>query len=312
VDTPAKSSEVGGVAGGLLEGASVVWAGRVVWLLTAVLGGGAIGEALAPHDRPVQLVGTSLAWAAWGAVALALLVPSTVSLTVVRSVVPAGVVVSVLAAIALAADGTDAVVVAAVSIALAALSTAVVMSGGFGEAFAQASAYGDERRFVLRPPIAFLVPAVLSWCVLCATAITGPLVLAAGNWLLGVPLTVAVPALAWFLGRRFHRLSRRWLVLVPAGVVIHDPLVLGETAMFARPTVVAMGLALADTEAADLTGPASGHAVEIELRAMETVVLAPTRDKPNGTALHVRSMLVAPTRPGRLLRHAAERRIPVG
>ena len=76
--------------------------------------------------------------------------------------------------------------------------------------------------------------------------------------------------------------------------------------------MASVGLALADTQAADLTGPAAGHAVEIALRDPSTVVLAHTRAKPNGTALHVRSVLVAPTRPGRLLRAAADGRLPVG
>ena len=43
-----------------------------------------------------------------------------------------------------------------------------------------------------------------------------------------------------------------------------------------------------------------------------TVVLAPTRATPSGQALHVRAVLVAPTRPGRLLAEAARRGFPVG
>lgn len=284
-----------------------MWAARLSWLLLAVLGGAAFGQALAPHSRPVQMIGTVLAWAAWGAVAAALLVPSTVSLTVVRSIVPAAVVTSVVAAF-----GAEGALAATAAVGLALLSAALVLSGGLGEVFAQASAYGDERRFPLRPPLAFLVPTVVSWSVLCACAIVGPLALAARGWFVGVPLTAAAGALGWFLGRRFHRLSRRWLVLVPAGVVVHDHLVLADTAMFQRSTVEGIGLALEGTEAADLTGPAAGNALEIALREMATVVLAPTRDKPNGTALHVRSVLVAPTRPGRAMLGAADRRLPIG
>ncbi|MEX0846465.1 MAG: hypothetical protein WD023_01705, partial [Ilumatobacteraceae bacterium] len=251
-----------------------MWAARVSWLLLAVVGGAAFGQALASHGRPVQLVGTTLAWMAWGAVTAALLVPSTVSLTVARSVVPAAVVAAVAASFG--ADGTLAAV-AAVGTAL--LSGAFVLSGGFGEVFAQASAYGDERRFPLRPPVAFLLPTVVSWMVLCACAIVGPLALAARAWFLGVPLTAAALGLGWFLGRRFHRLSRRWLVLVPAGIVLHDHLVLGDTAMFQRSAVARVGLALEGTQAAALTGPAPGNAIEIELREMATVVLAPSRHK---------------------------------
>jgi hypothetical protein len=157
-----------------------------------------------------------------------------------------------------------------------------------------------------------MLPVVVSWCALCAAAISAPLVLAARGWVPGTALAVLAVAAGWFLGRRFHLLSRRWVVLVPAGIVIHDHLVLAETVMLPTRTVVAVGLALADTAAADLTGPAAGHAVEISLNEMTTVVLAATRTKQNGTALHVRSMLVAPTRPGRLLRAAATGQLPVG
>ncbi len=287
--------------------AGVVWAARLVWLAVAVVGGAAFGEALATHSRPVQLTGTIGLWAGWGVVAVGMLVPSVRSLTVIRAVVPAGAVVAVAAG--LRADG---VASAAMCVALAVVATALVFSGEFGEHLAQASAYGDERRFLLRPPLGFLVPAVVSWCVLCACALVGPLALAAEGWVPGVVLTAAAGALGWFLGRRFHRLSRRWLVLVPAGVVVHDHLVLADTAMFPTADVAGLALALADTQAADLTGPATGHAIEIRLHGMPTIVMAATRDKPGGRALHVGAVLVAPTRPGRALASAATRHLPVG
>ena len=38
--------------------------------------------------------------------------------------------------------------------------------------------------------------------------------------------------------RRWHQLSRRWLVFVPAGLVVHDPVVLAETLMVPRRQIV--------------------------------------------------------------------------
>lgn len=285
----------------------VVWAARAVWLLVAVVGGAAIGQALSDHSTAVQRVGTVGSWVGWAAVAIAIVLPSTIGLTIVRSMVPAGVTVAIIASIG-GASADD----AAVLIGLTVLMGALTAAAEFGQSFAQGSAYGHERRFVLRPPVAFMLPAVASWGVLCAASITGPLLLAARAWLAGVPITLLALAAGWFLGRRFHLLSRRWLVLVPAGFVIHDQLVLAETAMLPRASLASLRLALADTQAADLTGPAAGHAVEVALVDATTVVLAPTRAKPNGTALHVRSLLVAPTRPGRLLQAAAADHLPVG
>jgi hypothetical protein len=101
-------------------------------------------------------------------------------------------------------------------------------------------------------------------------------------------------------------------VLGPIGVEIHDPLVLAETVMLRRQELAGIRLAPADTEAADLTGPATGHAVEISTHESTTVIHAATPKTPRGTAIHLRSCLVAPSRPGRALRAAAAKRLPVG
>lgn len=289
-----------------LRSVSAVWAARVAWLALAVLGGGAFGEALAPHSRGVQVAGTVALWVGWAAGALALAVPSTVSLTLIRSGAPVAVVAAVMAAF-----GADGALSAALAVGTATVATAAVATGELGQAFVQASAYGHEQRFVLRPPAWVLVPAATSWAALCAATVGAPLAWGARAWALAASLTFVAVGLGWVLGQRFHRLSRRWLVLVPVGVVIHDHLVLGETVMLRTKQLDALGLALADTDAADLTGPAGGHAVEIGLRAHETVVFAPTRAEPNGRAIHARGVLVAPTRPGHFLAAAAQRGLPV-
>ncbi len=285
----------------------VLWLARAVWLVVAVIGGGGFGEALARHSREVQLTGTTLLWIGWATVAVALAVPAVVGLTISRMTVPMGTVAA--GAAVVHAGASAATILAIVSTALASL---VMASGEFGQAMAQASAYGDEERFPLRPPAAFYAPSAVSWSVLCACALIGPLALAGRGWFVGTSLTVFAAALAWFLIPRFHRLSRRWVVLVPAGLVFHDHVVLAETVMFPARIVRGARLALVDTEAADLTGPAGGHAVEISLSESTTVVLAGTRANPGGRALHVMAFLLTPTRPGRLLRSMGERSIAVG
>jgi hypothetical protein len=185
----------------------------------------------------------------------------------------------------------------------------LALSGDLGEVFAQGSAYGHERRLPLRPPAALLMALPLVWVPLAATALIGPLALAAQQWPLGIPVTLAGVALAVVLPRRFHRLSRRWLVLVPAGLVIHDHIVLAETTMIASTKVASAGLALVGTGAANLTGNAPGPVVEVRLRELETVVLAaPPRGQTK--ALHVQSFLVSPTRPGRALRALHDAGVP--
>jgi hypothetical protein len=196
--------------------------------------------------------------------------------------------------------------------AAAALFTTVMFGADLGQAFVQASAYGDEQRFPLRTPAAMVPPMTLSWIVWAASVIAGTTWLAAQQWVVGALVAALAVGLSVLLLPRFHQLSRRWLVLVPAGVVVHDPTVLADTVMVTRPNVAGLRLAPAGTEAADLSGPAAGHLVEVSLKEMETVVLAGTRAKPAGTALHVQSFLVAPSRPGRALAAAAAGRLTVG
>lgn len=284
-----------------------LWIARALWLVVAVFGGTGFGEALSDHSRAVQLTGTVGLWVGWAVVAVVLVLPSALGLTVSRAVVPVGAVAAI-AALVEAGASTGTVVALVTTL----LTAAVVASGEFGQVMVQASAYGDEQRFLLRPPAAFWVPTVLSWAVWCAAVLVGPLALAATSWVAGVPLTALAVASGWFLLPRFHRLSRRWIVLVPAGFVLHDHVVLAETVMFRTSQITRARLALADTQAADLTGPAGGHAVEVTVDEANTVVLAGTRAKPNGTALHVFAFLCAPTRPGKVLRAAGERRIAVG
>lgn len=283
------------------------WAARLLWSAAAVTGWLAADAALDGRSAAAGTVAAVALWGLWAVVLVALIVPSTVGLTVVRMAAPLAVV----AAVVLWVCGAGAVrggVACAVTLAFAVL----VHGADLGQAFAQASAYGDEQRFPLRAPAAMLPPIVVSWLVWATLATAAVVLLAAHQWLVGTLLTLLAGGVTAVLVPRFHQLSRRWLVLVPAGVVLHDHTVLADTAMTTRPNVVAMRLAPADTEAADLTGPAAGHAVEVCLREMATVVLAPTRRTPTGTALHVQSFLVAPTRPGRLLAAAAVGRLPVG
>ena len=283
-----------------------LWALRVLTVVLAAamalaIDGAADGRTAA---APVATV-------AWGitvaAIVVALVAPSPLGLTVVRLLVPVAVPA---AALTLALGAGAGWGLGALTVAL--LATLVAFSAETAEALVQGSAYGDEQRLPLRAPAVLQLPMLLSWAVWCTVALSGVLLLAAGHWVFGAAAAAFAAGLVWLLGRRFHRLSRRWLVVVPAGVVLHDPVVLAETLMMQRRNVAVVRLAAADTEAADLTGPAAGHALEVVVHDMELVVLAPTLTEPKGRALHVQSLLVAPSRPGRALHALAAAKVPVG
>lgn len=280
---------------------------RLVWLGVVLAGWSAVDSALADERDTVATVALAVGGALWVVGVGAMAVPAVVSLTATRIVVPLAVPASVAAAIA-GAEATEAVAF----VAFAALSTLLALSPELGRAFVQASAYGDEDRFLLRPPLAYLVACLVTWAVWTVALTTGPLLLADRQWVVGgVCCAIALAGAVW-AWPRFHKLSRRWFVLVPTGVVLHDHLVLAETVMVRRNDLLGLRLAPAGTQALDLTGPTSGHAVEMTTGGSTTAILAARPDAPRGTAIHFSACLVAPSRPGRLLTAARTRRLPVG
>jgi hypothetical protein len=274
----------------------LIWVARLGWLALAATGS-TYSSALDGAQQSVRVVTAICLFAGWAAVLLALLVPSTVSLTVVRLLSP---LAPVTAAVALAAGAESPAAI--VTIALGLTAAFAVSTAEVGIGFVQASAYGAERRLPLRPPGPLVPVIVVLWLAVAALVIAGPLLLADGRVVIGIATCALAVAGAALLGTRCHHLSKRWLVVVPAGLVVHDRFVLADTFMVSRPRVQSLQLAPATTEAADATGNALGSAVEITLTEMETLVLAPDRAHPGGRALHVRSLLISPTRPGRALR----------
>ena len=152
---------------------------------------------------------------------------------------------------------------------------------------------------------------MISWVLWATAVVAGPLLVAARSWVAGALLCVVAITGTVLLVPRWHRLSRRWFVLVPAGVVVHDPVVLADTFPLRTAQIASIGLARADTQAADLTGPASGYAVEVATTESVTTVFAFTPSEPNGRAIHLTAFLVGPSRPGALLAAARRRGLPV-
>lgn len=282
------------------------WVARVSWAACAI-GGGAIGGALDDRSSGVTWAVAIAAWAVYGVVLVALLVPSVLSLTVARILVPLSLVATA-GSIVGGAEAVDVALLAVPSL----VAVAAVFSPEVGRWMVQGSAYGDEQRFPLRAPAAPGVAAGVSWVVWAALVVAGLLLTASGTLVVGIAVAAAAVVATLLLLPRWNRLSRRWFVLVPAGVVVHDPVVLADTVMVPTAQVVGLELARVDTGAADLTGPASGHAVEVTTSESVKTVFAPTPQRPGGTAIHMTAFLVAPTRPGALLEAARARRLPVG
>ncbi len=286
--------------------AAMPWIARVAWVLVAVVGGAAVESAVDGRSAAVRWTAAVTGWVIWAIVALALAIGSTVTLTIARVATPLALVAALMAAVA----GAPAADVALLTVP-AAIAVLAVLSADFGRRYVQASAYGDEQRFPLRAPAAAGAAAIITWVLWAAAFACGPFLLVARQWVLGAVLTFVATTGAVLLAPRWHRLSRRWFVLVPAGAVVHDPVVLADTLALRTAQIAQLRLAPADTGAADLTGPASGYAVEVTTTESVTAVFAFTPREPNGKAIHLQAFLVAPSRPGEALRAARARGLPV-
>jgi len=236
-------------------------------------------------SRSVSWVLLTWSWLLWTAVGASLLVPSPMSLTIVRIVVPLSVVVSVVASQPLA-------------IFCSVVALIVCASPVFVDSMVQGGAYGDETRFALRTPLPYVVPAVIAWLLFTTAIIGGSLFLAAREYVVGAILVAIGILLSRTIPQRLHRLARRWLVIVPVGIVVHDHLVLHETIMAHTEKILSAARASNVGEAADLTGGVIGDRLTIALTEADKVVLSAITAKTLGTteALHVKMFCIAPRR----------------
>lgn len=287
------------------------WGFAVVWVTLPFTAGPAFADALSGRSHAFTLVAAVGLWLGWAVALAAALAASTVSLTVIRILAPAALAAAVWAALAVP-DGAD--TPEAVALGVTAVAALVALSGAVGGEFVNGSAYGDERRLPLRPPGPLLFgPIEVVWALVVTGAAAGPLLLATRQWVLGGILLVAGWPLAGACARALHQLARRWLVFVPAGVVVHDRATLADAMLVPRTQLAWMGPAPADTTATDLTANALGLALELHLTEPEEISLAPPRG--SGVTLvdstEVEAVMVTPSRPGAVLAEARRRGLPV-
>jgi hypothetical protein len=287
------------------------WLLLAVWVTLPVTAGPAASDAITSWAGAPQVVAEVLLWAAWAVGLLAVVAPRPATLTAVRTIAPAFAVLAV--ATAIWAD-TDALAAAG---AVAATVVAAVLVAGSGLAIAAANsiAYGDEQRFPLRtPPGLYAGPLPAARALVVAGVAGGPLLLADGDVVLGiVALVVGVPV-ALFLGRALHSLSRRWVVLVPAGLVVADPLTLADPVLFIREHIVSVravdGTARVPADVLDLRLGATAGSTLLTFDE-EAELMRSTRARRGGQLVSVARILVATVRRDELLTTAARRQIRV-
>jgi hypothetical protein len=279
------------------------WLLRLTWLVLPLTVGPAAERAVDGAGEAVATTAAVLLWAAWVVPLAATLIPHPLSLTLVRVAAPAALAVAVAAAVDGEAD--------AVALGAGAVTALLPFAPAIGEWFVNGVAYGDERRLPLRIPALLLAgPVEVAWALVVAGVAAGPLLLAAGQWVAGGVAVAAGLPLAVIAFRSLYGLARRWLVFVPAGVVLHDPMTMADPMLFRRNQIRRLGPAPADTTATDLTQNAAGLAIEIELVEPVGIALVQPRTR-SATLTDVDRLLVVPTRPGVVVAEAERRRIRV-
>lgn len=284
----------------------------MLWALMPFTTGPAFDAALHDRSSPVRSLASVGLWAAWALALVATLVPRTVTLTVVRVVIPSGLAAAAWAVVATPdPDWRNALALGAT-----ALATVLALAAATGYVFVNGSSYGAERRFPLRPPGPLLLgPIELAWALCVAGVVSGPLLLAAGQWVAGAVTLVAGWVLAWFAGRALHRLSTRWLVFVPAGMVLVDPLTLGDALLMQRRHLRRVGPAAegAERDAEDLSAGALGLVIEARFTEPQPVLTAAALRAGESlvSSEDVSAVLFAPTRPGAVLQEVKARKLPL-
>jgi hypothetical protein len=260
----------------------------------------------------VQAVASVGLWLCWTAVLVATLVPHPLGLTTLRVGAPAAVAVA-LAAVAATGDGTEEVTAwAALALVSSSLVLFITWLPETTFVFVNGPAYPNERRFPLRVPVPLLVGIVpAAWALALGPIATGVLLLATGQWLAGAGLLALGLPVAFVMLRALHGLSRRWLVFVPAGLVLHDPMSLTDPVLYRRQVIDVLRPAPADSDALDLTQAAFGLALELVLKEEVPMVLT-TPGRRAGEAGSFDRLLITPNRPGAVLAEARSRRIPTG
>ena len=289
------------------------WALRVGWVILPLTAGPAYGSALHPYSGPVRLTAVVFLWAGWTAVLVGTLVPHPIGLTALRLAAPAALATAAWAAI----TNRPSVLASTAAMARARASSVLAMAPATGFMYVNGAAYPNERRYLLRLPGPLLLgPLEVAWAVTVGAPAAGALLLAARAWIAGAIVLVAGVPLAVIVARALHGLSTRWIVFVPAGLVLHDPLALIDPVLFQRKVIETLRPARRDrrntpSEALDLAQRAPGLALELVLREPAILMLM----KPGrlgGESVATAKVRLVPTRPGQVVREAQRRRVPVG
>ena len=276
----------------------------IAWSSLPFYGSSVFDSALSSRSNPVQVTTFIGLWLLWSIVLAVSLIPSASLLTLFRVFVPISVVIAVLGSVESKLSISSVLLLLATS-----LCTAVSSLPSVGFWFVNGSSYGDEVRIPLRPPGPLLLgPLPLAWALIASTLLLAPLLIASGRIFLSVIVVLAGGGMSIFAFRSLSALAMRWLVFVPAGVVLHDNMVSADPFLLRKNAITEIRPADRDTSGRDFTFSSLGLALEVQLHEPAELSLHMNPRLPPETVL-VESFLIAPSLISATLDEARKRSI---
>lgn len=284
-----------------------LWLFRGLWLILPFTVGSIIGDALVDSSDVARNIIIAAAWIIWAVNMVAIMVPRTQTLTLIRIVVPMVIPAAIWAAL----ESPDIELATIVALVAAVAVTVFALRSTVGDLLVDGSSYGDESRFLLSTPGPILLgPVFILWALMAAGLLIGPVALAHGRWPIGVIAAVIGIGTAIVAVPIFDRLSNRWIVFVPAGVVLHDKTVLREPQLFDHLTISEFGPAPVSGPDHDLTLGALGLALRVRLTEPSSIVENARTDTLELT--QITGFIFSPNRPGAVVAEAKRRHIRLG
>ena len=263
-------------------------------------------NALSLTSSSVQITAAIGLWFYWAVGLLLSLIPLASLLTPFRVLAAMKVVVIIWGAIEATASPLG-----IITLCISGIILALSLTPQLGFWYVNGSSYGNEIRIPLRPPGAMLLgPIFLAWAGIATTLISTPVLLADKQWLAGSLITGLGGICSFVAFRALYGLAQRWLVFVPAGVVIHDPLILADPFLVKRGGIRSIRLALSRSRARDLTMASLGHAIEVELLEPAEIVLQ-TRPSIESEVVTISSFTVSASLTSVVLSEAKKRSIKI-
>jgi hypothetical protein len=280
---------------------------RVIWISLPLLCGPSLADSFNDFKLLLRTTVSISLWTFWVLILLSTLIATPISLAIIRIGAPAAAALSLWSALE-----TSGSVSGIIGLAASAIAACVALSAPLGDRFSDGASYGDERRFLLRAPgPVLLLLGPLAWLTSVAGLTVGPILLLNKNFLFGSLISLCGFPLAALASNAIYQLGKRWLVLVPAGILLHDHLSVGDPTLIPRNQLANFSPAKVETNALDLSQNSFGLSLEIKcLTPLSMMLRTGTRKTTNETSI-IESFLINPVRPNVLLAEAQKRGLRV-